>query len=198
MGSDGPKTGTVWVETTLPVHVMVRPRGGDFLYSSVELEVMRADIRALKAAGAHGIVLGVLTAVGINAWWGDRQDAAKEQTYLRQLAADLAETERIVAERDDLVKLLPSILVQDEELSSLTQDIALEAIYGDDYKPLEEGGFDADRLLAATQEAKVKQRLIDNTSHPANAGLKRSPKRTSMHRTDPPPPSAHTRKVSIP
>lgn len=47
------------------------------------------------------IVLGVLTAVGINAWWGDRQDAAKEQTYLRQLAADLAETERIVAERDD-------------------------------------------------------------------------------------------------
>lgn len=35
---------------------------------------------------------------------------------------------------------------------------------------LEEGGFDADRLLAATQEAKVKQRLIDNTSHAVERG----------------------------
>ena len=35
---------------------------------------------------------------------------------------------------------------------------------------LEEGGFDADRLLAATQEAEVKQRLIDNTSHAVERG----------------------------
>lgn len=35
---------------------------------------------------------------------------------------------------------------------------------------LEEGGFDADRLLAATQEAEVKQRLIDNTSNAVERG----------------------------
>ena len=46
------------------------------------------------------VVLGVLTAVGINAWWGDRQDRAKEQVYLRQLAVDLRETERAADEVD--------------------------------------------------------------------------------------------------
>ena len=35
---------------------------------------------------------------------------------------------------------------------------------------LEEGGFDADRLLAATQQAEVKQRLIDNTSYAVERG----------------------------
>lgn len=44
------------------------------------------------------VVLGVLTAVGLNAWWGGQQEAEREQSYLRQLAADLQETERIVAE----------------------------------------------------------------------------------------------------
>lgn len=48
----------------IPVHAMVRPRGGDFLYSHEELEVMFAEIEAFKGAGAAGIVLGVLTADG--------------------------------------------------------------------------------------------------------------------------------------
>ena len=44
----------------IAIHVLVRPRGGDFVYSQAELEVMRQDIQALKAAGASGVVLGVL------------------------------------------------------------------------------------------------------------------------------------------
>ena len=47
------------------------------------------------------VVLGVLTAVGINAWWQGRQDAASEETYLRQLAADLRETVRVTEEADE-------------------------------------------------------------------------------------------------
>lgn len=43
------------------VHVIIRPRGGDFIYTPSEVEVMLDDIRAAKDAGAHGIVLGALT-----------------------------------------------------------------------------------------------------------------------------------------
>jgi copper homeostasis protein len=46
----------------LPVHVMIRPRAGDFVYSSAEFEVMREDIAHSKLIGAGGIVLGILCA----------------------------------------------------------------------------------------------------------------------------------------
>ena len=48
-------------QTHLPVFVMVRPRGGDFLYSEHEIAVMRADLKGLRACGADGVVFGVLT-----------------------------------------------------------------------------------------------------------------------------------------
>jgi copper homeostasis protein len=48
----------------LAVHVLVRPRGGDFVYSGDEEDVMSRDIRAVKAAGADGVVVGALTPSG--------------------------------------------------------------------------------------------------------------------------------------
>lgn len=44
----------------LPVHVLIRPRGGDFFYSDAELEMMAEDIRHAKALGVSGVVVGVL------------------------------------------------------------------------------------------------------------------------------------------
>ncbi|KAK6174538.1 hypothetical protein SNE40_017794 [Patella caerulea] len=44
----------------IPVFVMIRPRGGDFLYDEEELEVMKQDILELKAAEADGFVFGIL------------------------------------------------------------------------------------------------------------------------------------------
>jgi len=48
----------------LPVHVLVRPRGGNFVYSAAEVEVMRRDILHVKQLGAAGVVLGILKADG--------------------------------------------------------------------------------------------------------------------------------------
>jgi len=48
----------------IALHVMIRPRGGDFLYSDLEVDVMRRDIDACRQCGADGIVLGLLTADG--------------------------------------------------------------------------------------------------------------------------------------
>ena len=48
----------------IPVHVIIRPRGGDFLYSQAEFETMRDDIAALRAEGVAGVVIGCLTADG--------------------------------------------------------------------------------------------------------------------------------------
>ncbi|HLH51587.1 MAG TPA: copper homeostasis protein CutC [Roseiarcus sp.] len=51
-------------EGRLKVHVIVRPRGGDFLYDEDEFTVMRHDVQAAKEAGADGVVIGLLDADG--------------------------------------------------------------------------------------------------------------------------------------
>jgi copper homeostasis protein len=48
----------------VPVHVLIRPRPGDFVYKPREHEVMSLDILAAKEAGAAGVVLGVLLSDG--------------------------------------------------------------------------------------------------------------------------------------
>lgn len=48
----------------IPVYVMIRPRGGDFLYSDQEVEVMKKDVELMKSHGADGLVLGALNEDG--------------------------------------------------------------------------------------------------------------------------------------
>ncbi len=45
----------------LPVHVMVRPRAGDFVYTPSEIKEMMTCIATLKSFGVAGVVAGVLT-----------------------------------------------------------------------------------------------------------------------------------------
>jgi copper homeostasis protein len=46
------------------LHVIVRRRGGDFLFDDDEFAIMRSDIETAKAEGADGIVIGLLTRAG--------------------------------------------------------------------------------------------------------------------------------------
>lgn len=46
------------------LHVIIRPRGGDFLYSPVEQRIMLKDIDLARKLGADGVVFGCLTAEG--------------------------------------------------------------------------------------------------------------------------------------
>ena len=47
--------GAVMAAVQIPVHVMIRPRTGDFVYSDAEFTQMRAEVAMAKAAGAAGI-----------------------------------------------------------------------------------------------------------------------------------------------
>ena len=48
----------------IPVHVIIRPRGGDFLYSQAEFDSMVEDVKALREEGVAGVVIGCLTPDG--------------------------------------------------------------------------------------------------------------------------------------
>ena len=45
---------------TIPVMVMIRPRGGDFVYSEAEIQQMEIDIIRFKEVGVNGVVFGIL------------------------------------------------------------------------------------------------------------------------------------------
>lgn len=50
--------------STVPVNVLVRPRGGDFVYNEAEIRQMVGDIVKCRALGVNGIVIGALDTDG--------------------------------------------------------------------------------------------------------------------------------------
>lgn len=67
IGGTTPSAGLIKLvraKIALPLHVLIRPRGGGFCYSQYELSVMERDIAMAKAQGADGIVCGALQANG--------------------------------------------------------------------------------------------------------------------------------------
>ncbi|MCC5579500.1 copper homeostasis protein CutC [Microtetraspora sp. AC03309] len=55
---------TIAAVSAIRVHVIVRPRGGDFVYDEYEIAAMERDVAAIGNAGAHGVVIGALTLSG--------------------------------------------------------------------------------------------------------------------------------------
>ena len=64
VGGTTPSYGTVKVcleKLNIPIFPMVRARGGNFIYSKDEMEIMKEDIKVFKELGVKGVVLGCLT-----------------------------------------------------------------------------------------------------------------------------------------
>ncbi|MCX6286265.1 MAG: copper homeostasis protein CutC [Bacteroidetes bacterium] len=62
-GGCTPSAGTILFarqKLHIPIMVMIRPRGADFLYTDDEFEVMKHDIQTAKELGANGVVFGIL------------------------------------------------------------------------------------------------------------------------------------------
>ena len=55
---------TTRLAVSVPLHVMIRPRGGDFCYDAKEFEIMRRDLALAKRLGANGVVFGNLDVEG--------------------------------------------------------------------------------------------------------------------------------------
>lgn len=68
--SEGGTTSTAELMTacvravSIPIYVLIRPRAGDFVFTSHEFDLMHRQIDEAKAAGASGVALGVLLADG--------------------------------------------------------------------------------------------------------------------------------------
>lgn len=66
-GGTTPSAGKIEVvrkNISIGLQVMLRPRGGDFLYSREEYEVIQSDLKIAKRLGADGVVFGFLTYEG--------------------------------------------------------------------------------------------------------------------------------------
>lgn len=66
-GGTTPSYGEIVVARKLlniKLNIIIRPRGGDFLYSEVEHQAMLHDIEMAKKLGVNGVVIGCLTADG--------------------------------------------------------------------------------------------------------------------------------------
>ena len=64
VGGTTPSYGTVKIcleKLKIPIFPMIRARGGNFVYSKDEIEIMKEDIKIFKELGVKGIVLGCLT-----------------------------------------------------------------------------------------------------------------------------------------
>lgn len=66
-GGTTPSYGTIEVvrqHVSLDLYIMIRPRAGDFLYSSYEFHAMKRDIGQCQRLSVDGIVFGILTSEG--------------------------------------------------------------------------------------------------------------------------------------
>ena len=145
----------------IPVHVIIRPRGGDFLYSQPEFEAMLADVAALRSEGVSGVVIGCLTPDG-------RIDEARTKALVeaaRPMSVTCHRAFDMTVDAGEALEALVRCGV-DRVLTSGQRDTALEGLdilkqvnaqAGDRIVIMGCGALDADNVKAVRDGAGLKE-----------------------------------------
>jgi copper homeostasis protein len=108
---------------SIPVMVMVRPRGGNFIYDPMEIKIMRQNIDTCKRIGIHGVVFGILTRSG-------NVDVAQTQ-LLAKYAFPLEVTfHKAIDDTPDPVAAIEKLILIDEITRVLSSGGAETALKG--------------------------------------------------------------------
>lgn len=193
VGGTTPSAGTIaeacrWL--SIPVHVLIRPRPGDFVYSDRELAVMRHDIEAAKALGAAAVVLGVLN--------GERTIDRDQTAALVALARPLSVTfHKAIDQTGDLLGVLDTLIALgvDRVLTSGGRPTALDGVEtlralvdrgGERIAVMAGGRLDLDHLEAVIQRSEVREIHLGSAVSRTVAGAVPTPDRseTAWSRTD--------------
>ena len=180
-GGTTPSAGAIALacrHVSIPVHVLVRPRGGDFVYSPLEVAVMRHDIEVAKAAGAAGVVFGVLTADGTI----DREQMANLTELARPLSLTFHKAFDQVRDQAAALEVLMELGI-DRVLTSGGQASAIQGV--ETLAMLVEkargrlsvmagGRLDAESLPRVIRQAKMNEVHLGSAVSEMNAGRIRS------------------------
>ncbi|MFA6107662.1 MAG: copper homeostasis protein CutC [Candidatus Latescibacterota bacterium] len=110
---------------TLPLHVLIRPRGGDFCYSETEFEVMRLDLQRAHALEADGVVLGILRPDGTV----DRERTAVLAELARPMSVTFHRAIDVARDPHEALEVLIGLGI-DRVLTSGQEATALEGVEG--------------------------------------------------------------------
>jgi copper homeostasis protein len=124
VGGTTPSAGTI-AETCrpleIPVHVLIRPRPGDFLPTEAEFAAMSHDIKTAKNSGASGVVLGLLLADGTI----DRQRTANLVELARPMSVTFHKAFDLVRDLEQALDTLIALRV-DRLLTSGSRPSAMQ------------------------------------------------------------------------
>ena len=145
----------------VPLQVLIRPRGGEYVYDAAEEEVMLADIREAGRAGADGVVIGVLsTGQRVHRARTERLVAAAESmrcTFHRAFDA----TPDLEASIAQLVELGVARVLTSGGMSTALQGAAslarLQARWGERIAILAGGGIRAGNVARIIRETGVRE-----------------------------------------
>lgn len=163
------------------IHVLIRPRFGDFLYSQEELAVIAGDIRRFRQASAQGVVIGCLTPDGELDMENMRvlMDAAQDMSVTLHRAFDMCRDPfRALEQARELG--VNTILTSGQAQSclegvSLLEELAQKA--GPDLTILAGAGIHADAVRLLLQKTSLTafhmsgKRILESGMHYRNANV---------------------------